>query len=128
MRQFESFVTLPNGSSGLDDAIIPTSSSGTFFVANRDAGDVLKVDVSGLNTHDIYESLGSENAVVQIDPKTGAVTPIIVGLNSPHGLMFVPAAPTPASAPSTAALAQAVVQNLPAEFGANIRTTGSHCP
>jgi len=51
---------------------------------------VLKVEVTGLNTQDIYASIGSENAVVQIDPKTGALVPIITGLNSPHGLAFIP--------------------------------------
>ena len=89
-QQSASFVTLPAGTSGLDDAIIPTTTSGTFLVANQNADDVLKVEVTGLNTQDIYASIGSENAVVQIDPKTGALVPIITGLNSPHGLAFIP--------------------------------------
>ncbi len=93
-QQTASFVTLPAGSSGLDDAIIPTSTSGTFYVSNAGANDVVKVAVTGLNPNDIYESVGSDNAVDQIDPKTGAITPIITGLNSPHGLMFLPGDPS----------------------------------
>ncbi len=93
-QQTASFVNLPAGSSGLDDAIIPTSTSGTFYVSNSGANDVVKVAVTGLNPNDIYESVGSDNAVDQIDPKTGAITPIITGLNSPHGLMFLPGDPS----------------------------------
>ncbi len=89
-QQSASFVTLPAGSSGLDDAIVPTSDSGTFYISNAGADDVLKVAASGLNTNDIYVSVGSDNAVDQLDPTTGKLTPFIVGLNSPHGMEFVP--------------------------------------
>ncbi len=89
-QQSNSFITLPAGSSGLDDAIIPTASSGTFIISNGGANDVLKVNVTGLHTNDIYVSVGSDNAIDQLDPTTGALTPVITGLNSPHGIMFVP--------------------------------------
>jgi len=102
-QQSASFITLPVGSSGLDDAIIPTAASGTFLIANQNANDVLKVEVTGLNVNDLYASVGSENAVVQIDTKTGATTPIITGLNSPHGLTFIPGS----SSASTSAVALA---------------------
>lgn len=36
-RQSASFVTFPAGSSGLDDAIIPTATSGTFIISNAGA-------------------------------------------------------------------------------------------
>ena len=124
--QTESFVQLPVTASGLDDAIVPTSSSGTFTIANGGANDVLDVKVTGLNTHDIYLSLGSENAVVQIDPKTGAIVPVIVGLNSPAGLGFAPSGATPPSAstaPTFAALTQSIAAGLKADFGANIQQT-----
>jgi len=102
-QQSASFITLPVGSSGLDDAIIPTAASGTFLIANQNANDVLKVEVTGLNVNDLYASVGSENALVQIDTKTGAITPIITGLNSPHGLTFIPGS----SSASTSAVALA---------------------
>ncbi|MDR3537461.1 MAG: hypothetical protein P4L71_13270 [Acetobacteraceae bacterium] len=91
-QQTESFVTLPAGSSGLDDAIVPTSTSGTFVISNLGANDVLKVNVTGLNTNDIYVAVGSDNAIDQLDPTTGALTPVITGLNSPHGMTFIPSA------------------------------------
>jgi hypothetical protein len=93
-QQSASFVNLPAGASGLDDAIMPTSTSGTFYISNGGGNDVLKVDVTGLNTKDIYLSVGSDNAVDQLDPTTGALTPVITGLNAPAGLMFIPAADT----------------------------------
>ncbi len=117
-QQTASFVTLPAGTSGLDDAIVPTSTSGTFYVSNAGANDVVKVAVTGLNPNDIYESVGSDNAVDQIDPTTGAITPIITGLNSPHGLMFVPSdqSTTPAAVASLSdtltGLAPALAQDL----------------
>ena len=121
-QQTESFVNLPAGSKGLDDAIVPTSTSGTFYISNGGANDVLKVAVTGLNTNDIYLSLGSENAVVQIDPRTGAVTPIITGLNSPHGLSFMPSV-TPKAPPPLSALSQSIAAGLQKDFGANILQT-----
>ncbi len=95
-RQSASFVSLPAGSSGLDDAIVPTTTSGAFIISNAGANDVLKVNVTGLHTNDIYVSVGSDNAVDQLNPLTGALTPVITGLNSPHGMTFIPSGdPTP---------------------------------
>ena len=51
---------------------------------------MLKVNVTGLHTNDIYVSVGSDNAIDQLDPLTGALTPVITGLNSPHGMIFMP--------------------------------------
>ena len=96
-QQTASFVTLPAGASGLDDAVVPTATAGTFTIANGGGNDVLKVAVSGLNLKDIYLSVGSDNAVDQLDPTTGALTPFIVGLNAPHGLLFAPGGPLPQS-------------------------------
>ncbi len=97
-QQSASFVTLPLGSSGLDDAIIPTATSGTFYISNAGANNVVVADVTGLKTNDIYVSVGSDNAIDQLDPTTGALVPVITGLNSPHGMMFIPAS-DPGSVP-----------------------------
>jgi len=74
--------------------------------------------VTGLNTKDLYADITSNgtgpdsNELVQIDPKTGAVTPVISNqnfpglLNNPHGLAFVPSSPDPVAAgdPPTSSL------------------------
>jgi hypothetical protein len=88
-HQTESFVTLPAGYIP-DDAIMPSSHSGTFYISNQGANDIISATVTGLNTHDLYADITNENELVQIDPKTGAITPIVTGLNNPHGLAFVP--------------------------------------
>jgi hypothetical protein len=90
-QQSASFVTLPTGDVP-DDAIMPSSSSGTFYISNQGGNDIISVAVKGLNTGDLYADITNENEVVQIDPKTGAVTPVVTGLNDPHGLAFVPSA------------------------------------
>jgi hypothetical protein len=122
-QQTASFVTLPAGSSGLDDAIIPTATSGTFVIANGGANDVLKVNVTGLNTNDIYVAVGSDNAIDQLDPKTGALTPVITGLNSPHGMSFVPS--TGAAATPVAQAGSAMGQLSATDFPVPGAHTGS---
>ena len=92
-NQSESFVKLPAGMTP-DDAIMPTASSGTFYISNQGGNDVVAAKVSGLNPHDLYVDVrgttAAENALVQLDPRTGQVTTLVSGLNSPHGLLFVP--------------------------------------
>jgi len=90
-QQTESFIALPAGSTGLDDAVIPSASSGTFVVADTKTNDIVKIAVSGLNVNDIYASVAGDNGIVQIDPRTGAVTQLATGISSPHGLAFIPA-------------------------------------
>ena len=96
-NQSESFVNLPTGDVP-DDAIMPSSHSGTFYISNQGGNDIISVQVTGLNTHDLYADITSgpnKNELVQVDPNTGAVTPIVTGLNNPHGLAFVPSVPGP---------------------------------
>ena len=116
-QQSASFVTLPAGSSSPDDVIMPTAASGTFYVSNQNDNNILAVKVDGLNTGDLYASVGS--AVNQIDPTTGTVTPIITGLNAAHGLLFMPAA---SGTPDLAALFQTLSQDLYQAF-ANLSTS-----
>jgi hypothetical protein len=88
-HQAESYVTLPSGDVP-DDAVMPTATSGTFYISNQGGNDIVAVRATGLNTHDLYADIANKNELVQIDPKTGAVTTLVSGLNSPHGLLFVP--------------------------------------
>ncbi|SEE58648.1 hypothetical protein SAMN05519104_6629 [Rhizobiales bacterium GAS188] len=93
------------GNAGLDDVIKPSASSGTFYLSDTKDNRVLAVHVSGLNPNDYYASVGSLGAFGQVDPTTGAFTPLISAANapgfnfgSPHGVTFVAdenAAPTP---------------------------------
>ena len=88
-KQTESFINLPAGSGTPDDAIMPTASSGTFYVSSITSNEVLKLAVTGLNVHDLYASVGTN--IDQIDLKTGAVTTLATtGLTGAHGLLFEP--------------------------------------
>lgn len=102
-QQTASFVQLPAGFSP-DDTIVPTSSSGVFTIGNQNANDVVQVRVSGLNTHDLYGDITAKNELVQIDPRTGVITPVLTGLAGSHGLAF-----TPDPAPTLSAAQQAVI-------------------
>jgi len=113
-QQSASFVTLPAGSASPDDVIMPTATSGTFYISNQNDNNIVAAKVTDLNTNDLYASVGT--AVDQIDPKTGTVTPVVTGLNGSHGLLFVPAA---SGAPDLASVLQNVSQDLYQAF-ANI--------
>jgi len=113
-EQSASFVALPAGSTSPDDVIMPTTTSGTFYISNQNDNNIVAAKVTDLNTNDLYASVGT--AVDQIDPKTGTVTPVVTGLNGAHGLLFVPAA---SDAPDLASVLQNISQELYQAF-ANI--------
>jgi hypothetical protein len=83
------------GNAGLDDVIKPSATAGTFYLTDTQDNRVLSFHVTGLNVNDYYASLG--NAFGQIDPTTGAFTPLVSAADapgftfgSPHGASFVP--------------------------------------
>ncbi|MBV8192992.1 MAG: hypothetical protein JOY64_14240 [Alphaproteobacteria bacterium] len=85
------------GHAGLDDVIKPGATSGTFILTDTATNEVLSFHATGLNTNDYYASVGSLHAFGQVDPTTGAFTPLVTADNapgftfsSPHGLSFTP--------------------------------------
>ena len=110
-QQSASFIALPSSSTSPDDAVMPTATSGTFYISNQNSNDIVAAQVTGLNTGDLYASVGS--AVDQIDPTTGTETPIITGLNAAHGLIFVPAS---SGSLDLAGLLQSISQDIAAAF------------
>ncbi len=93
-RQAVSFLSLLDQGkkpvSGLDDAVFVTSHKGTFFLADTGNNRILKIDAADLHVGSLYASVGSLNALVAVDLKTGVVTPVVSNLKGPHGLQFVP--------------------------------------
>ena len=106
-EQSASFVTLPAGSSEPDDVIRPTTTSGTFYISNQNDNTVLAAKVTGLNTGDLYATVGS--SLDGIDPATGTATPVVTGLNAAHGLVFVPSL---SDAPDLTVLLQTISQDI----------------
>jgi hypothetical protein len=85
------------GKAGLDDVIEPSATSGTFTLTDTATNKVLSFHATGLNTDDFYASVGSLKAFGQVDPTTGAFTPLLTADNapgftfsSPHGVSFTP--------------------------------------
>jgi hypothetical protein len=77
--------------SGLDDAIFPRSSAGTFFLTDTGNNRVLKIEVEDIAEGSLYACVGSLNQFVTVNLPTGVVRPFVSTLNAPHGLAFVPA-------------------------------------
>ena len=66
------------------------TSAGSFFLTDTKNNRVLKVTADELSVGSLYASVGSLNALVSVDMKTGIVTPLVSNLNGPHGLEFLP--------------------------------------
>ena len=101
---FTNVAGVTSGNAGLDDVIKPDATSGTFTLTDTATNKVYSFHATGLNTNDYYASVGSLKAFGQVDPTTGAFTPLLSADNapgfnfsSPHGVSFV-ADPTPAVA------------------------------
>ncbi|WP_136626237.1 hypothetical protein [Bradyrhizobium macuxiense] len=89
---------------GLDDVIETGNTSGTFTLTDTGTDKVFSFHATGLNPNDFYASVGSLKAFGQVDPATGAFTPLLSADNapgfdfsSPHGVSFTPD-PSPAVA------------------------------
>jgi hypothetical protein len=83
------------GHAGLDDVIKPDATSGTFTLTDTATNKVFTFHATGLNPNDYYASVGSLHAFGQVDPTTGAFTPLLSADNapgfnfsSPHGVSF----------------------------------------
>jgi hypothetical protein len=93
-KQAVSFLTIldtaGNRVSGLDDAVFATAGQGTFYLADTNNNQVLKIEASDLPRGSLYASVGSLNVFAKVDQKTGRVVPLITTVSGPHGLVFVP--------------------------------------
>jgi predicted secreted protein len=130
----------------LDDVIKPSATAGTFYLTDTASNTVYSFHVTGLNTNDYYASVGGLKAFGQVDPTTGAFTPLVTAANAqnmnfaaPHGLLFVPDKNAPAmaqvdsiktfaSAPNGASGLDSLTiagKYVFAEFGNNVDSTGA---
>jgi hypothetical protein len=76
--------------SGLDDAVFATASRGIFYLADTGNNRVLVIHADDLQVGTLFASVGSVNALVVVDRRTGTVSPFVANLQGPHGLVFVP--------------------------------------
>lgn len=73
----------------LDDTVFPTSAAGTILVADRDGETVYAIHGGSFPTRGSgFSATGS--TVSQLDLATGALSVVINGLVSSHGMAFIP--------------------------------------
>jgi hypothetical protein len=78
----------------VDDTVFPTSASGTIYVADTPANIVYAVTSNVFPPNSAFTSaVDTAGYVGRIDLQTGAITPIITGLQAPHGALFLSTLP-----------------------------------
>jgi hypothetical protein len=78
----------------VDDTVFPTQASGTIYVADTPANIVYAVTSKVFPPNSAFTSAtDSASYVGRIDLQTGAITPIITGLQGAHGALFVSSLP-----------------------------------
>jgi hypothetical protein len=85
---------LSNGKSKqitVDDTVFPTSPSGTIFVVDTAGNTVYAVKSDAFQPGGAYSASDSDGILGKVDLSTGLVTPIVTGMKTPHGALFVSA-------------------------------------
>jgi hypothetical protein len=78
----------------VDDTVFPTQASGTIYVADTPANIVYAVTSSVFPPNSAFTAASDTNNYVgRIDLETGKITPIITGMQGPHGELFVSTLP-----------------------------------
>jgi hypothetical protein len=77
----------------VDDTVFPTQASGTIYVVDTKANTVYAVTSEVFPPNSAFGNSDGTGVVGRIDLQTGNFTPIVTGLGSPHGGLFVSAIP-----------------------------------
>jgi hypothetical protein len=78
----------------VDDTVFPTQASGTIYVADTPANIVYAVTSNVFPPNSAFTAASDTNFYVgRIDLQTGKITPIITGMQGPHGELFLPNLP-----------------------------------
>jgi hypothetical protein len=94
---------LTNGTSSqitVDDTVFPTTPSGTIYVVDTQGDTVYAVKSDAFQPGGAYSASDSDGILGKVDLSTGQVTPIVTGMESPHGALFVSAVPDDADSRS----------------------------
>lgn len=84
--------TLPIGDE-VNDLVFATSATGTLFVTDTSANKIYAITGSfkpGTAFVAAPNDSGTAGFLATVDLKSGIITPIVVGMGSPHGILFVP--------------------------------------
>jgi hypothetical protein len=95
-NQLGRVLPLLNGSSKqvtVDDTVFPTASSGTIYVVDTSADVVYAVKSIAFPPSSAFAASDNTGVLAQVDLNSGQLTSIVVGMQSPHGALFVPSSP-----------------------------------
>jgi len=87
---------LSNGTSTqvtVDDSVFPTQASGTIYVADTPANVVYAVTSTVFPPNSAFSASDTTGVLGRVDLTTGQLIPVITGMQSPHGALFVPSLP-----------------------------------
>src|ERR1700758_3671570 len=70
--------------------VFPAIPSGTILVVDTKADTVYAVTSNAFQPGGAYSASDSDGILGKVDLSTGLVTPIVTGMQSPHGALFVP--------------------------------------
>jgi hypothetical protein len=85
---------LSNGTSTqitVDDTVFPTTPSGTIYVVDTAGNTVYAVRSDAFQPGGAYSASDSDGILGKVDLTSGFVSPIVTGMMSPHGALFVSA-------------------------------------
>lgn len=73
----------------VDDTVFPTAPSGTIYVVDTNGDTVYAVKSDAFQPGGAYSASDSDGILGKVDLSTGLVTPIVTGMKTPHGALFV---------------------------------------
>jgi hypothetical protein len=82
---------LSNGSTTqvtVDDSVFPTQASGTIYVVDTSANTVYAVTSKVFPPNSAFSASDTTGVLGRVDLQTGKLTPIVTGMQSPHGALF----------------------------------------
>src|SRR5258708_37969096 len=87
---------LSNGTSTqvtVDDTVFPTQASGTIYVVDTSANIIYAVTSKVFPPNSAFSSSDTTGVLGRVDLQTGKLTPIVTGMQSPHGALFLGSLP-----------------------------------
>jgi hypothetical protein len=73
----------------IDDTVFPTTPSGTIYVVDTKADTVYAVKSDAFQPGGAYSASDTKGILGKVDLSTGLISPIVTGMQSPHGALFV---------------------------------------
>jgi hypothetical protein len=75
----------------VDDTVFPTTPAGTIYVVDTKGNTVYAVKSEAFQPGGAYSASDSDGILGKVDLSNGLVTPVVTGMKTPHGALFVSA-------------------------------------